>query len=173
MNPFEVLGLEPRFVIDRKALEARYRELQKALHPDRHVGAGASTRRMSLERAVTVNEAYRVLGDDLRRAEALLTLRGGAVAQDVDPALLMQVMERREALGEARERGDLAAVRALGAEVDAEAARVRDAIGVALDADPPAVDDAASALARLKYLQRFLDEVGAIEEAHDVADGAA
>ena len=171
MNPFSVLGLEPRFAIDRSALEARYRDLQRALHPDRHAGGTASTRRMSLERAVAVNEAYRTLGDELRRAEALLALHGGVAAQQADPALLMQIMEQREALGEARERGDIAAVRALGATIEAEAAAMREAIGRAFDTETPALDEAATAIARLKYLRRFLDEVAAIEEEHDAAGG--
>src|SRR5262249_27402541 len=74
MDPFATLGLPRRYEIDMQELETRYRELQKALHPDKHAGASASQRRLSLERAIQVNEAYRVLKDDLKRAEALVAL---------------------------------------------------------------------------------------------------
>ena len=59
MDAFDVLGLPPAFDLDAALLEQRYRELQRALHPDRFVKAQASERRASLARAVSVNEAYR------------------------------------------------------------------------------------------------------------------
>src|SRR5882672_5104687 len=57
MDPFSTLGLPRRYEVDMPQLETSYRELQKALHPDRHAGASASQRRMSLVRAVEVSEA--------------------------------------------------------------------------------------------------------------------
>ena len=52
MNPFATLGVEPRFDLDLPALEKTHRELSRALHPDKYVGATASERRAALERAV-------------------------------------------------------------------------------------------------------------------------
>src|SRR6187401_2849327 len=98
MDPFSTLGMPRRYEIDLRELESRYRELQRALHPDRHAGASASQRRMSMLKAVEVNDAYRALKDDLRRAEALLTAYGdgAGAAQDSrpeDPEFLMQMLE--------------------------------------------------------------------------------
>ena len=59
MDPFETLGVEPRFDLDLTALEKRHRELSGALHPDRYTGRPASERRMALDRAIKVNEAWR------------------------------------------------------------------------------------------------------------------
>src|SRR5688500_11574646 len=119
-DPFAILGLPARFDLSPREIEQRVRELQKALHPDRFVGRPAQERRMSLSRAVEVNEAHRTLRDDLSRARALLALRGHSVAdaQPADPELLMEMMERREALSDAR--GDAAKVRELAADVKRE-----------------------------------------------------
>src|SRR5262245_43300134 len=101
MDPFATLGLTPRYDLDLSQLEARYRELQRALHPDKHVGASASMRRLSAQKTALVNDAYRTLKDDLRRAEALLAAHGGAALlgeRAADPEFLMQMLELREQL---------------------------------------------------------------------------
>ena len=80
-DAFDVLGLPPTFDLDPRALEQRYRDLQRALHPDRFSQASASERRASLSKAVSVNEAYRALRDDLKRAEVLFVRHGGQVGE--------------------------------------------------------------------------------------------
>src|SRR5690348_9119428 len=109
MDPFATLGLPRRYELDMRQLEANYRELQRVLHPDRHAGASASQRRMNLLKAVEVNEAYRALKNDLSRAEVLLALQAGAqprTAAPEDPDFLMEMLELREALGEAHAAAD-------------------------------------------------------------------
>src|SRR6185369_3705518 len=110
-DPFETLGLAPVFELDPATLERRHRELSRALHPDRYAGRPTSERQQALGRAIEVNEAFRTLRNPVRRAEALLARSGRPVSESggtpADPALLMAVMERREALGEARRGKDL------------------------------------------------------------------
>ncbi len=61
-DPFDLLGIAPRFDLDLPAIELRHRELSKALHPGSlHTGAPAAERRMALSRAIDVNEAFRVV----------------------------------------------------------------------------------------------------------------
>src|SRR5262245_16374287 len=124
-DPFETLGVEARFDLDLGALERRHRDLSKALHPDRYVGAPAAERRLSLSRAIDVNEAFRILRDPIRRAEALLQRAGvpGGEADELkaSPDLLLEMMEAREALAEARQAKDLDRVARLG-----EVMRVRE-----------------------------------------------
>ncbi len=163
-DPFATLGLPARFGLARAEIEARWKELSKALHPDRHAQASPAERRAALGRAVTVNEAYRAIRDELGRAEAVLALRGGRPRRDADPALLMEVMELREALAEKRASGDVVGVRRLSDRVEAQASAARDALAEALDGEPPALELAATELSRLRYLQRFLDEVRATED---------
>jgi molecular chaperone HscB len=163
-DPFSTLGVPARFDLDPVEIERRYRDLQKALHPDRHVDKPSVERRMALSKAVEVNEAYRTLRDDLARAAALLAMRGGQPRdKPADPGFLMEAMERREALAEARTGRDLAAVRRLADEVRAENARARASVAelFAEDGDTSTIADL---LSRMRYHRRFLDEVDAIEE---------
>jgi molecular chaperone HscB len=182
MDPFATLGLPRRYEIDQTQLEVNYRELQRALHPDRHAGASASQRRMSTLKAALVNEAYRALKDDLRRAEALLALYdGGAVAArppapPEDPEFLMQMLELREALAEAKGGKHAQRVQALRADVEALQGEARAALNAAFTALAAAghpagateLDPARHAIGRLKYFRRFLDEVDAAHEQEQV-----
>ena len=85
MDPFATLGAPRRFDLDLGALEKTHRELSRALHPDRFASAGASERRAVLEKAASVNEAWRALRDPIRRAEALFSLAGIAVGETHEP----------------------------------------------------------------------------------------
>ena len=171
MDAFDVLGLAPSFDLDVNELERRYRELQKQLHPDKFVHASSSERRDSLSRAVSVNDAYRILKDELKRAELLLARRAGAALGEatVDPELLMEVMELREELASARKRRDITAARALGTLVAERAAsetqKLRQSFTeLAQGHASGAAQMAAHALTRLRYFRRFQDEVAAIED---------
>lgn len=165
-SPFDVLGLPAQFALELSVLEARVRDLQRALHPDRHTNGTPAERRASLSRAVSVNEAYRTLRDELTRAAALLRLRGrdpketGGVA---DPQFLMEVMELRESLAEARAARASDRVRTLASEVTRSMDATRREIASALDANAD-LDRAERELAKMRYYRRFLDEVALAEE---------
>jgi len=166
MDPFSILGIPCAFDVDLPVVEKTHRELSRTLHPDRYVGAGASERRGALEKAVEVNEAWRIVRDPIRRAEAMLRLRGVAIGEAAEPAadpeFLMEMMEQREALAEARSARDLAGVRRMATLVEA---RSRDAErdmarGFAGDETVSLIGK----LAELRFYRRFLDEVSAIED---------
>src|SRR5262249_11531567 len=150
MDPFTTLGFARSFDLDQNELERRYRELQQALHPDKHKNAAASQRTMTLRKAVEVNEAYRVLRDDAKRAEALLAALGGKTpaGEAADPELLMEMLELREALGEAREAGDAARVAKLAAQVQASSDQVGQQLSAAFAALVEGQDEAGLARAR-------------------------
>jgi len=178
MDPFATLGLERTFALDLKSLEKTHRELSRALHPDRFVKAGAGERRMALDKAQTVNEAWRIVRDPIRRAEALFRLAGVPVGETNEPkpsqAFLMDVLEQREALADAKAARDMTRVHALAQEIEARAVRAEDALakgfapGVALDAK------LVEKLGELRFFRRFLEEVSAIEdELEGKAHGAA
>jgi len=75
-NHFELFGLPVAFEVDMTRLAETYRELQRALHPDRFANASDRERRLSVQQAARVNEAYQILRSPLRRARYLLELRG-------------------------------------------------------------------------------------------------
>jgi molecular chaperone HscB len=167
MDPFATLGMPREYALDSEELERKYRDLQRALHPDRHVNATPAERRMALSKAVEVNEAYRVLKDDVRRAESLLALLGHAAKDTaVDPELLMEVMELRESLSEAKQERNLPRVQKHASQVQALATTTRRELAAALaeHSAGAALAKPAALLSKLKYYKRFLDEVTVIED---------
>jgi molecular chaperone HscB len=173
MDPFAMLGVERRFDLDLAVLEKTHRELSRALHPDKYAQAGASERRAVLEKAASVNEAWRTVRDPIKRAEALFELAGIKVGEDNEPkastAFLMEVLDEREALADARAAKDLAKVRAVGATMAKRAKEVEAklASGFASFASGGAVDTLVPLLGELRFYKRFLDEVSAIEEENE------
>jgi molecular chaperone HscB len=166
VDPFATLGLPRSYDVDLPAVEKTHRELSRALHPDRFVNAGASERREALSRAVEVNEAWRIVRDPIRRAEALLQLAGAAVGEEkappTDPEFLMEMLEQREALAEAKQAKDLARVHEMAKAIEGRSREVEEALGEGF-----ARGEAASLVAKvgeLKFYRRFLDEVSAIED---------
>ena len=172
MDAFAVLGLTPSLKLDGALLEQRYRDLQRQLHPDKFVNAAPSVRRESLARAVSVNEAYRLLRDEVSRAELLLSrYPGHAPAEGApDPAFLMEMMELREQLAEAKAGSDLARVGQLATTVSGHKERASSDLADSFQALESGLRDEAirraqAALARLRYYRRFEEEVAAIEDA--------
>jgi molecular chaperone HscB len=175
VDPFETLGLTRRYDLDENELERRYRDLQRELHPDRHLKAPAAERVLRLQKAVEVNEAYRTLRDPQRRAESLLSLLSGAPTsaagpeRSADPELLMEMMKLRESLSEAKAARDAAAVARLAAQVEAARDDARAKLTRAFDGLPAtperaALETARALVSRLKYFQRFLEEVAVFED---------
>jgi molecular chaperone HscB len=177
---FAVLGVDRGHDLDVAALEARYKELSRKLHPDRFARADPRARKAALQRTVQLNEAWRALKEPLKRAEYLLELGGVRIATDdggarsggvaAPPALLMEILELREELGEARAAGDDAKVARMGETMRtrAAAAMARVGEGLAGTPGPEALEAVARELVALRYYKRFLDEV----EAYDEARGA-
>ena len=168
MDPFVTLGLAQSFDVDLASVEKTHRELSRALHPDRYVGASASERRAALERAVAVNEAWRVVRDPIRRAEALLALRGVEVGEgrepQASPEFLMEMLEQREALSEARQGRDLGAVKAMAAAIEARSRGVEGELARGFAGGDAALPGLRAKLGELRFYRRFLDEVSAIED---------
>lgn len=167
-DPFLVLGIEPRFDLDPKELDQKVRALGRALHPDRHAGSSASERRMALSKSIDVNDAHRLLKDPVRRAEVLRKSIPSPEATSASPELLMEMMELREGLSDARRKQDLKRVRELAATVKAREATLLDNLSKGFQsaladpsADPTSIDES---LSELRYVRRFLDEVNLIED---------
>lgn len=167
---FDILGIPRGFRVDQKLLEARYRELTRLLHPDRHAASGPAARRLALEKTIQVNDAFRILKDPIRRAAWLLREQGidldeegTAATKHLPPGFLLEVMDRREAFDDARAAKDAAAVEKLREAVRAERDATLQELGAAFDRDDS--QEAASRLSVLRYQDRFLGEVRAWEDA--------
>ena len=160
-DPFALLGIAPGYDIDTAALERAFFERSKAAHPDRVAGAPAAERVAQLSRSRALNDAYQLLKKPVSRAEYLLARAGVAIGDNerLEPAFLMEILELREELAEARAAGKLDRVGELQATMKARRA---DAIGVLPQLF--AANDLAAIKHRLivlRYIHRYLEECDA------------
>ncbi len=169
---FRVFGVPRAFDLDEIAIEQRYKELTKVLHPDRFARADARARRASLERSVQLNQAWRCLKDPTRRAEYLLGLQGIEVGDTavaggkpserrtlpVPQATLIEIMELREALAEAHAAKDAGQTKRLIAKVRDQLYGVMNDVAKGFAASPPELSANAARLVAVRYYRRFLDE---------------
>lgn len=166
-NHFALMGLPVAFALDRDALEDAYRRLQGQLHPDRFAQSGDQQRRLAVQGAAWVNEAYATLKDDTRRARYLLTLKGVEFNDERDtandPAFLMEQMELREALEEAPEAADpLGRLDALSGDIAARRKALSMQFAEALDADR--VDEAKALVLKMRFYDKLRDEAKRMAE---------
>ncbi|MGH7307593.1 MAG: Fe-S protein assembly co-chaperone HscB [Candidatus Rokuibacteriota bacterium] len=162
MDNFEVFGLPRRLGIDAEALQGRFYELSRRLHPDFHTGAPPEEQARTLEASASLNAAYRALRDPIARIEYLVQLEdgratreGAAVKPPVPPGLLEEMFEIQEALAEARAGAlDETARKTLSAQRERLLAQRRDA-GARLTGPLSAAWDAAEASTRPALLEQF------------------
>ncbi len=160
-SAFELLGLPARFDLDPGVIEQAFFDRSKELHPDRFASAPAAERVAALSRSRALNDAYQTLKKPVPRAEYLLARAGVTIGDNerLDPTFLMEVLELREELAEAR-----------AASRTPQIERLR---GVMAERRKAAVDRlaglfAANELAQIKeqlillrYLDRYLEECDA------------
>ena len=160
-NHFELFQLPARFDVDMAALDAAYREVQGRVHPDRFVNALDADKRVAMQWATRANDAYQTLKNPQKRAQYLCELNGVDLQTESNTAMpmafLMQQMEWREALGDARAAKDADALDALDKDVRMERAALLAQVGKQLDAGD--FDAAAQGVRSLMFLDKFGDEV--------------
>jgi molecular chaperone HscB len=164
---FSLFGLPRQFRIDRSRLDSAWRELQAKVHPDRFAAGSDAEKRVALQWASRVNEAYRVLRSPLQRARYLCELAGHDIQAESNtamaPAFLMQQMEWREALDEARASGSQDAFDALSAQLDEARDDMVDILTKLLDSDPPDVGTAVSRVREWMFIERLGEELQAAQ----------
>ena len=175
MNPFETLGITASFDLDLESLEKRHRELSRVVHPDKFASSPAAERRRALSRAVDINDAWRVVRDPIRRAEALLRLLQVPVGETNEPKpspmLLMEMLEIREELSMAAGKKDAAKVAELSSKAKQREQEIINKLSIefrAFLAEKNPSDDQkhrlVATLGELRYARRFAEEASAIED---------
>ena len=168
-NYFELFGLPSAFDLDPADLAARYRDLQRRFHPDRFASASEPERRLSLQLTAQVNAAFQTLKDPVARARYLLGLQGIDTGEDTDTAMdtafLMEQMELRESLAEAREAADrrarLESLRQrVEEELEARTALLRTRFA---ENSEPARRQARNLVREMQFLQKLAHEVEELE----------
>lgn len=168
-NHFALFQMPQAFNIDAARLDAAYRELQGRVHPDRFAAATDTEKRVAMQWATRANEAYQTLKNPLRRAIYLCELHGvdlGIESNTAMPAaFLMQQMAWREALEDARQQKDLAALEALDDELQSARRQQLDQIAALLDCGDYAM--AGERVRQLMFVEKFGDEVARAFESLD------
>lgn len=80
-DDFALFGVPQRFAQERSALDARWKELQREVHPDRFAAQGAAAQRVAMQWSVRINEAYQRLKNPLARASYLCELHGAILCK--------------------------------------------------------------------------------------------
>ena len=156
---FALFGVQERFAQDRAAIDARWKELQREVHPDRFAAQGAAAQRLAMQWSVRINAAYQRLKDPLKRAAYLCELRGAPIDAERNTAMptefLMEQMEWREALDDAATDHELEAV---SDRLDEARRRVLHDIERLLDRDGDA-RAAAQQVRAMMFIERFAHDV--------------
>ena len=168
---FERFGLPRSFDVDRALLDERYRESQRAVHPDRFVNATDQERRLSMQLATNLNAGYQILKDPLTRGRYLLELEGRGfdeehhTTSDVD--FLMEQMELREALGAVRSAADAFAelgviMDRIGDDIERLTSGLQQQFSMG---DASSLEQAADSLTKMQFFRKLQDEAMELEVA--------
>jgi len=159
---FTLLGLPQRFELDTVALDARFRELQREVHPDRFAAADDAARRASMMLATQINAAYQTLRSPLKRASYLLEQSGVDIGAEsntsMSPEFLMSQMMWREQVADARGDKNLPELERLQGEITGD---IRDAysdLATALDVTHQK-EVAVEGVRRLMFLEKLREEI--------------
>ncbi|MCX7896526.1 MAG: Fe-S protein assembly co-chaperone HscB [Rhodocyclaceae bacterium] len=160
---FSLFGLPRQQALDGAELARRYEALIARAHPDKHAHLTAEAQRRAMEWAARVNEAYATLKDPLRRAIYLLHLAGHDARLDTHTAMPMEFlaaqMEAREAVEEARAKGDLTRLEDLYRSVRGEIGRHHGELVQAID--DGRYETAAQLIRRLMFEEKLKHEIDA------------
>lgn len=159
---FALFGLPRQQGIDLVRLEGLYRDVQTKVHPDKHAHLSDSEKRQAMQWATHANEAYLTLKDPLKRARYLLELAGHDVRLETNTAMpvefLMAQMELREAVGEAKDLGDIDGLDARHRQLKKDIRGEYAMLQAALDAGQ--YDRAGGLVRQLMFQEKLLHEIG-------------
>lgn len=158
---FTLFGLARRQKLDATDLATRYQALISETHPDRYAHLPAEEQRRAMQWASRVNEAYATLKDPLKRAIYLLHLAGHDVQLETNTAMpaefLMEQMERREVVEEARASGDADRLGRLHREFLDEVGKRHEELARLIETEK--YDEAAHLVRQLMFEEKLLREI--------------
>ncbi|THF66633.1 Fe-S protein assembly co-chaperone HscB [Pseudothauera nasutitermitis] len=159
---FALFGLPRRFELDGAALESAFHNLQAEVHPDRHAHLPEAEQRRAMQWATWVNEAFRTLRKPLPRAIYLLELAGVDAGLETNtamsPAFLMEQMEWREAVEEARAAGEADELEHLRQRLVHHGREMLAGLTEAFDRRGD-LDAAAESVRRMMFIEKLQEEI--------------
>ena len=170
---FEIFSLPVGWIIERAAVDARYRQLQQQFHPDRYAAKGDVDKRLAVQTAALINDAYQTLISPLKRAQYLMQLDGIDADQEShitsDGAFLMSQIDLREELADIGQDGPspaaLEALARLEQRIGGTYAGLQDEFSAHYSAGDLAA--AFEIVAKMQFFVKLLDQVEALEEQLD------
>lgn len=170
-NYFDLFGLAQSFQVDIAQLEQQYRALQARVHPDKFAHLPDAEQRMAMQRATLVNEAYQTLRNPLRRARYLLSLHGVNTQEETNTAMpqdfLLAQMEWREAIIEAQQTRDAAALDEMEARLQRETREFESQLAARIDTEKNYAA-AAELVRKLRFMEKLAEEMHAAYDAIDL-----
>ncbi len=167
---FQLLGLPQNFRLDNALLEQHYHALQEQVHPDKFSHLSEAERRVSMQWATRVNEAYQTLSNPAMRARYLLSLRGIDIQDENNTAMpaefLMEQMEWREAIEEARQARDAAGLDKLEARLQHDMYGLETQLAARID-DSRDYVEAAGDVRKLRFMEKLAQEIASALDAID------
>ena len=165
-NFFEIFSIPVAWQVERSDLDSMYRKLQQEFHPDRYASKGTVEKRLAVQTASLINQAYATLKSPLKRAQYLLELKRIDASQDShitsDGAFLMEQIELREALSEAPEAADpFATLDSLRRGV--ESAYSQQQAEFQAQYQSADYDDALNSVAKMQFSAKLLYEIEQLE----------
>tara|TARA_B100001057_G_scaffold138201_1_gene137846 strand:+ start:195 stop:719 length:525 start_codon:yes stop_codon:yes gene_type:complete len=156
---FSLFQLEPVFALDETALERAYHALLDQFHPDRYAGKPEVEQRVAAQLCADINSGYRILSDEVCRAEYLLQQAGvdlvAAERAGVESIFLMTQISLREQLEEL-DQSDSAGRQSLTEEIEGHYALSRNQFAHTFATN--ACLDAARHWQEMCYLSKLLSE---------------
>jgi molecular chaperone HscB len=164
---FALFDLPVAYALDREQLDRAYRELQNTVHPDRFAAQPDAEQRVAMQWATQANEAYRTLKHPVERGVYLLQLQGidalDAHNTQMAPAFLMQQMEWREAIDDARVAKRVDVLDALMNELRITHRLIETQLAELLDVKQD-FEGAREAVRQLRFMDKLIAEVGDVYE---------
>lgn len=161
---FTLFNLPAHFDIDTSTLEQTYLALSARFHPDKFVAASAFEQKQAMLMATAINEAFRILKNPIDRAAYLLQQQGiNADAPEhtsFAPEFLMQQMQWREMLMEARMENDTDTIQQLHTEITANREYLLGSLKTYFDENR--YMEAAETVRQGRFLDKMLHEIEAV-----------
>jgi molecular chaperone HscB len=169
-NHFALFNLPVAFTLDTAALDRAYRDVQSEVHPDRFANATDAEKRLAAQWATRVNEAYRTLKSPLNRGRYFLHVHGIDTEEESNTTMplefLMQQMEWREAVVEAKAAKDEATLDQLAKQKHSEEKSLFALLTTQL-AEKSTLPHARDTVRKLRFLEKLGAEIDVALEAVD------
>lgn len=167
---FQLFGLPQNYRLDSGLLDRRYHALQAQVHPDKFSHLSEAERRVSMQWATRINEAYQTLSNPARRARYLLFLRGADTREESNTSMpaefLVAQMEWREIIQDAVEARNPAELDKLQSRLQHETRALHEQLAAKIDAEHD-YGAATEIVRKLKFFERLAEEIGSAFDAVD------